>query len=117
MIDNLSQQAAPVVRHATPVLREVAAKAAELAAIAAERAGPIAHKAAEVTQDVGIKVAARSREVASDLRRVEQRDQSAPGSAATGEPSATGTRTSTSSRSASSRPTTGTERPPTTPGL
>jgi hypothetical protein len=62
MIDTLATQAAPV-------MREVAAKAAELAAIAAEKAGPLAHKAAGVTEQVGQRVAARSKEVAADLRR------------------------------------------------
>lgn len=62
MIDTLATQAAPV-------MREVAAKAAELAAIAAEKAGPLAHKAAGMTEQVGQRVAARSKEVAADLRR------------------------------------------------
>ncbi len=62
MIDTLATQAAPV-------MREVAAKAAELAAIAGEKAGPLAHKAAGVTESVGQRVAARSKEVAADLRR------------------------------------------------
>jgi hypothetical protein len=54
---------------AAPVLRDVAAKAAELAAVAAENAGPVAHKAANVTESVGGKVAARSKDFAADLRR------------------------------------------------
>jgi hypothetical protein len=112
MIDNLSQQAAPVVRQATPVLRQVAAKAAELAAIAAERAGPLAQRAADVTQDVGVRVAARSREVASDLRASEQRKESASGSASGAYPDAPG-----AGPAGPSRPTEGTERPPTTTGL
>ena len=62
MIDNLATQSAPVIR-------EVGAKAAELAAIAAERAGPLAHRAANVTQDVGSRVAERSRDLAAELRR------------------------------------------------
>lgn len=62
MIDTLATQAAPVVR-------EVAAKAAELAAVAGEKAGPLAHKAAGVTESVGQRVAARSKEMAADLRR------------------------------------------------
>jgi hypothetical protein len=56
-------------RQAGPVLRDVAAKAAELAAIAAENAGPVAHKAANVTGTVGDKLAARSKDLAADLRR------------------------------------------------
>jgi hypothetical protein len=67
MIDTLATQAAPV-------MREVAAKAAELAAIAGEKAGPLAHKAAGMTEQVGQRVAARSKEVAADLRR--PRDES-----------------------------------------
>jgi hypothetical protein len=73
MIDTLATQAAPV-------MREVAAKAAELAAIAGEKAGPLAHKAAGMTEQVGQRVAARSKEVAADLRR--------PRDAAEGEPTA-----------------------------
>jgi hypothetical protein len=56
-------------RQAGPVLRDVAAKAAELAAVAAENAGPVAHKAASVTEHVGDKLAARSKDLAADLRR------------------------------------------------
>ena len=76
MIDTLATQAGPV-------MREVAAKAAELAAVAGEKAGPFAHKAAGMTESVGQRVAARSKEVAADLRR--PRD---PGAAepAAGEP-------------------------------
>lgn len=62
MIDTLATQAAPV-------MREVAAKAAELAAVAGEKAGPLAHKAAGVTEMVGQRVAARSKDFAADLRR------------------------------------------------
>jgi hypothetical protein len=56
-------------RQAGPVLRDVAAKAAELAAVAAQNAGPVAHKAADVTEHVGDRVAAKSKDLASDLRR------------------------------------------------
>jgi len=62
MIDNVAEQAGPV-------LRDVAAKAAELAAVAGERAGPMAYRAAEKTQVVGQRVAQRSKELAADLRR------------------------------------------------
>ena len=62
MIDTLATQAAPV-------MREVAAAAAELAAVAAEKAGPLAHKAAGVTEDVGKRVAVRSKQFATDLRK------------------------------------------------
>jgi hypothetical protein len=62
MIENLATQAAPVVR-------EVGIKAAELAAIAGEKAGPVAQRAAELTGQAGLKLAERSREFATDLRR------------------------------------------------
>ena len=64
--------------HAGPVLREVAAKAAELAAVAAENAGPALHRAADVTTEVGHKVAARSKEYAAELRR-QQAEQDGSG--------------------------------------
>ena len=67
-----------VAEHAGPVLREVAAKAAELAAVAAENAGPALQKAANVTTEVGHKVATRSKEYAAELRR-QQAEQAAPG--------------------------------------
>ena len=62
MIDTLATQAGPV-------MREVAAKAAELAAVAGTKAGPLAHKAAGVTEAVGQRVAARSKDFAAELRR------------------------------------------------
>jgi hypothetical protein len=62
MIDTLATQAGPV-------MREVAAKAAELAAVAGEKAGPVAHKAAAMTESAGQKLAARSKEMAADLRK------------------------------------------------
>ena len=67
MIDSLAVQA-------TPVVREVAAKAAELAAVAGQKAGPLAHRAAEATEKVGERVAARSKEMAADLRRKDAAD-------------------------------------------
>ena len=79
MIDTVSYQAAPV-------MREVAAKAVELAAVAGAKAGPLAYKAAEVTDQLGQKVAARSKSMAYDLRRA--REEDAPpeaGDAASGE--------------------------------
>jgi hypothetical protein len=110
MIEDLAHQARPVARHAVPVLREIAAKAAELAAIAAEHAGPLAKRAAEVTQDVGVRVAARSREMASDLRRAEQGSTSDT----TGTPLDGGAEPGDASTSRSRE---GTQRPPATPGL
>jgi hypothetical protein len=62
MIDHVAEQAFPVVR-------EIAAKSAELAAVAAEHAGPLAQRAANVTTEVGQRVAARGKEMAADLRR------------------------------------------------
>jgi hypothetical protein len=62
MIEQLTTQAAPVVR-------EVGAKAAELAALAGEKAGPVAHRAAEFTAEAGMKIAGRSRDLATELRR------------------------------------------------
>ena len=62
MIDTVSYQAGPVVR-------EVAAKAAELAAVAGKKAGPLAHRAADATEDLGQRVASRSKTIADDLRR------------------------------------------------
>jgi hypothetical protein len=62
MIENLATQAAPVVK-------EVGAKAAELAALAGDKAGPAAQKAAELTGQAGQKLAARSRDLAAELRR------------------------------------------------
>lgn len=62
MIEKLATQSAPV-------MREVGAKAAELAAIAGEKAGPVAAKAAELTGQAGQKLANKSRDFASDLRR------------------------------------------------
>ena len=79
MIDNVANQAGPVVR-------EVAAKAAELAAVAADHAGPIAQRAAAVTQDVSVKVAERSRQVAADLRHATDQEQAGDRPAANAAP-------------------------------
>jgi hypothetical protein len=62
MIEKLATQSAPVVR-------EVGAKAAELAALAGEKAGPVAQRAAELTGKAGEKLAAKSRDLATELRR------------------------------------------------
>lgn len=70
MIDSLTTQAGPL-------MRDVAAKAAELAAVAGQRAGPLAHRAAEATERVGVRVATRSREMATDLRRRQSEDTAA----------------------------------------
>jgi len=57
-----------VAAEAVPVARDVAVKAAELAAVAGEKAGPFARRAADVTGDVGTRVAERSRRFADDMR-------------------------------------------------
>src|SRR4051794_12547211 len=62
MIENITEQAAPVVR-------EVGAKAAELAAVAGEKAGPAAQRAAEFTGQAGQRLALKSRDLAAELRR------------------------------------------------
>ena len=78
MIDNVASAAAPT-------MRELAAKAAELAAKAGDAAGPFAHRAASVTTDVGQRVAARGREIATDLRRAADAEGGdAPAAAETG---------------------------------
>lgn len=68
-LGQLQEMIDQVAKTAGPVLRDVAAKAAELAAVAAANAGPVAHKAANVTEHVGDRLAARSKDLAADLRR------------------------------------------------
>src|SRR3954470_8921449 len=82
MIDNIAYQAAPVVR-------EVGAKAAELAAIAGTKAGPIAHKAADVTEQFGQRVAARSSAMAADLRKPREEAEATEGAADSADAAAT----------------------------
>lgn len=60
-VDDLAERAGPTVR-------ELSARAAELTAVAADRAAPLARRAGEVTAEVSGKLAARSREWASELR-------------------------------------------------
>jgi hypothetical protein len=62
MIEKLATQSAPVVR-------QVGAKAAELAALAGDKAGPVAQRAADLTGKAGEKLAAKSRDLATELRR------------------------------------------------
>src|SRR5215210_2609630 len=69
MLVQLQQMIDTAATQAAPVMREVAAKAAELAAVAGEKAGPVAYRAAGVAQNVGERVAARSKEYADQLRR------------------------------------------------
>jgi hypothetical protein len=76
MIENLAEQAAPVVR-------EVGAKAAELAALAGEKAGPAAHKAAELTAEAGQKLAVKGRDLAAELRRDQEAAAGGPAQATT----------------------------------
>jgi hypothetical protein len=75
MLVQLQQMIDTLATQASPVMREVAAKSAELAAIAAEKAGPLAYKAADVTKSVSERVAARSKEMAADLRRPQPSDE------------------------------------------
>jgi hypothetical protein len=75
MIENVTEQAAPV-------LREVSAKAAELAAVAGEKAGPFAARAAELTAEAGTKLAERSRDLAAELRRDQAARAAGAGAAA-----------------------------------
>jgi hypothetical protein len=77
---------------AGPVLRDVAAKAAELAAVAAENAGPVAHKAASVTESVGGKLAVRSKDLATDLRKAAEQARVQAREAAEAEKNADATR-------------------------
>ena len=63
VVDDLAERAAPTVR-------ELSARAAELTAIAADKAAPFAKRAGEVTADASGKLAAKSREWASELRAV-----------------------------------------------
>lgn len=62
-------------RTAGPVLRDVAVKAAELTAVAAHNAGPVAQRAANVTQEVGERLAARSKALAEELRQQAERER------------------------------------------
>jgi hypothetical protein len=73
MLRQLQQMIDQLTTQAGPPMREIAAKAAELAAVAAQRAGPLAVKAAEKTQVYGERFAAKSKEMAADLRRQEAR--------------------------------------------
>ncbi|MBI2762844.1 MAG: hypothetical protein HYX54_03685 [Chloroflexi bacterium] len=77
MIENIAEQAGPF-------LRQVSAKAAELAAVAGEKAGPVAARAADLTAEAGDRIAERSRDFATELRR----DQAARAADAASEASA-----------------------------
>jgi hypothetical protein len=77
MIDTLATQAGPV-------MREVAAKAAELAAVAGQKAGPLAHRAAGATETLGQRVAAKSKDIAVELRRPKGADDPAASESAEG---------------------------------
>jgi hypothetical protein len=77
MLVQLQQMIDTIATQASPVMREVAAKSAELAAIAAEKAGPLAHRAADLTDSLSQRVAARSKEVAADLRRPQPGEETA----------------------------------------
>ena len=68
MLRQLQQMIDQLAAQAGPPMRQIAAKAAELAALAAQRAGPLAVKAAEKTQVYGERFAAKSKEMAAELR-------------------------------------------------
>lgn len=78
MIENITEQAGPV-------LRQVSAKAAELAAVAGEKAGPVAARAAELTAEAGNRIAERSRDLAQELRRDQAARAAGAASEASGE--------------------------------
>jgi hypothetical protein len=69
MLVQLQQMIDTVTTQAAPVMRDVAAKAAELAAVAGQKAGPLAYKAAEVTDSLGQRMAAKSKDFAAEMRR------------------------------------------------
>ena len=71
VVDDLAERAAPTVR-------ELSARAAELTAIAADKAAPFAKRAGEVTADASGKLAAKSREWASELRASAATAEGAP---------------------------------------
>lgn len=81
-VETVADKAGPVARElaerAAPVAREVGARAAGLAALAGDKAGPIAQKAAGMTAEAGVKLAERSREMASELRRAGSTHEAAP---------------------------------------
>lgn len=72
MLAQLQQMIDQVAEQAGPILRDVAIKAAELASVAGQKAGPLMHKAAEKTEMYGQKVAERSREKADEWRRARE---------------------------------------------
>ena len=76
--EDISERVTVLVDKATPVVRDAAARASELVAKAGEAAGPAAHRAAEATESLGVKVAAKGREVAADLRRSSHPADEAP---------------------------------------
>ncbi len=84
MLVQLQQMIDTMATQAGPVMREVAAKAAELAAIAGQKAGPLAHRAAGMTESVGQRVAARSKDFAAEIRRPKPGDEEAAGEYADG---------------------------------
>jgi hypothetical protein len=84
MLVQLQQMIDTMATQAGPVMREVAAKAAELAAIAGEKAGPLAHRAAGATETLGQRVAAKSKDIAVELRRPKGTDEQAAGEFADG---------------------------------
>ena len=69
MLVQLQQMIDTIATQASPVMRDVAVKAAELAVVAGQKAGPLAYKAAEVTDSLGKRMAARSKDFADEMRR------------------------------------------------
>jgi len=84
MLAQLQDMIEAAGKTAGPILRDVAAKAAELTAVAAENAGPAAHKAADVTGQVGERLAVRSRELAIDLHKAAEAARAAQADAGQG---------------------------------
>jgi hypothetical protein len=76
--EDISERVTVLVDKATPVVRDAAARASELVAKAGEAAGPAAHRAAEATEQLGVKVAAKGRDIAADLRRSATTTDAAP---------------------------------------
>lgn len=68
ILDSVRDVVDELAERARPTVRELSARAAELTAIAADKAAPFAKRAGEVTADASGKLAAKSREWASDLR-------------------------------------------------
>jgi hypothetical protein len=116
MLVQLQQMIDTIATQATPVVRDVAAKAAELAAVAGKKAGPLAYKAAEVTDSLGQRMAARSKDFAADMRRGPEQTGT-PADSAAGSDAAEATEAPTAGEAAQtyeSKPEDGSDAPPPT---